>query len=231
MKKIWGGMFSILGFVVFIFFGLWSLIVESQIVYRVIGFWGSVIAFGLFPITFAVAPWYALIIQRNWFPLVLGYGGGIAAAILFYIGRVIAPDEMQPSPTPKNSPTPKKYAEWYRVVLIILLALGIFGEVFVGNPLSLMLWFLFFTVSIIGLAMKKRWGSVLVMIYSVYDLLFILLSSSVTGNLPNQGEIVTPFVGWIMVIVLFSLPIFQFVIAIKEFKQLGSIETKGGLGK
>ncbi len=233
MRNSLGSILKVLGYIIFAIFGLWSFIIDLTIVYQAAGFWGFIIAFTVFPITFVAAPWYALFIQGNWFPLVIGYGGGIVAAILFYIGSAIAPDEMQPSPTSK------KYVKWYRVVLIIFLILGALAEMmtYSNTPLASItsiIRFLFFIASIIGLAMKEKWGSVLVMVNSVYSILSTLFSIRIItriitnlSKLSNQGN----FIGWILVIVSFSLFIFQFVIALKEYKQLGNIETKGGFGK
>jgi hypothetical protein len=245
MRNSLGSILKVLGYIIFAIFGLWSFIIDLTIVYQAAGFWGFVIAFVLFPITFAVAPWYALIIQGNWFPLVIGYGGGIVAVILFYIGSAIAPDEVYSlgaaiaGDEMQLSPTPKKYVKWYRVVLIIFLILGALAEMmtYSNTPLASItsiIRFLFFIASIIGLAMKEKWGSVLVMVNSVYSILSTLFSIRIItriitnlSKLSNQGN----FIGWILVIVSFSLFIFQFVIALKEYRQLGNIETKGGLSK
>jgi hypothetical protein len=236
MRNVLGSILKVLGYIVAAIFGLWSFIIDLTIVNQMTGTWGFIIAFILFPITFLAAPWYALVARGNWFPLVIGYGGGIISVILYGIGTAIAGDEeysleadiagdeIQPSPTPK------KYVKWYRVVLIIFFILGALGEmrIYSNNPLTSIIYFLFFIASIIGLVMKKKWGSVLVMIYSVYSILSNLFGIRIITELLNQGNmILPPFIGWILVIVSFSLPIFYLVLAFKEYKQLGNIQVKG----
>ena len=81
-----------MGGITFAILGLWGLIIELSIVNQAAGFWGVVIGFFILPITFVAAPWYALVAWGNWFPLLIVYGGGIAAAVLFGIGSLIAGD-------------------------------------------------------------------------------------------------------------------------------------------
>jgi hypothetical protein len=59
---------------------------------QVAGFWGVVVGFTVLPATFMAAPWYAGIAWGNWFPLLICYGGGIAATILVAIGSAMAGD-------------------------------------------------------------------------------------------------------------------------------------------
>jgi len=92
MRNFFGGIFKIMGGITFAILGLWGLIIELSIVNQAAGFWGVVIGFFILPITFVAAPWYALVAWGNWFPLLIVYGGGIAAAVLFGIGSLIAGD-------------------------------------------------------------------------------------------------------------------------------------------
>jgi hypothetical protein len=62
------------------------------IISKAAGFWGLVAALFLGPITFVAAPLYAGFAWDNWFPLVLNYGGGIAAAVLLGIGSALSND-------------------------------------------------------------------------------------------------------------------------------------------
>jgi hypothetical protein len=62
------------------------------IAFAIFGFWGFVIGLFVAPITFIAAPWYAGLVLGNWFPLLIGYGGGIVALILFGIGSAISRD-------------------------------------------------------------------------------------------------------------------------------------------
>ena len=90
MRNTFGGIFKVLGGIVFAIFGLWGLIIELTIVNQVAGVGGFVIGFMLLPVTFIAAHWYALVAWGNWFPLLITYGGGILAAILFGIGSAIS---------------------------------------------------------------------------------------------------------------------------------------------
>jgi hypothetical protein len=227
-----GSVFKVLGYITLVIFGLLGFIISVGIVYKAAGFWGFVVAFVLLPITFAVAPWYALIIRGDWFPLAISYGGGIIGIILVYIGSVIAgdeevyssgadiaSDEMQPSLTTR------KYVNWYRVALILFSILGIVEYAIVfsnAQPVSIIA-ISFLIVNIVGLAIKERWGPILSMIYSIFAL-SIAIHNIVTSTPPASDYI------WIGFIAVF-LYIFQFVIALKEYKQLGNIGTKGGFNK
>lgn len=59
---------------------------------RAAGFWGVVVGFVLLPVTFAAAPWYAVVASGDRFPVLLCYGGGIASAVFFGVGRGISGD-------------------------------------------------------------------------------------------------------------------------------------------
>jgi hypothetical protein len=72
-----------------IVFGLWGFLVELAIIFDVLGPVGVIAGLILFPITFFVAPWYALFVDGSWFPLVLVYGGGIPGRIIMTIGQSI----------------------------------------------------------------------------------------------------------------------------------------------
>jgi hypothetical protein len=87
-----GNIFKILGGIAFAIFGFWGFILELKIIGQVAGFWGFVIGLFVAPITFIAAPWYAGLVLGNWFPLLIGYGGGIVALILFGIGSAISRD-------------------------------------------------------------------------------------------------------------------------------------------
>ncbi len=72
--------------------GLIGFIICLVIVNDVIGFWGVVLGLMFFPIILAAAPWYALVAWGNPIPLILVYGGGIIAAVIYGIGASIAGD-------------------------------------------------------------------------------------------------------------------------------------------
>jgi len=87
-----GLIFKVPAFIIYIVAGLWGFIICLGIVADALGFVGTVIAFVLFPVTFAAAPWYAALAYGNWFPLILVYGGGIGASVLYGIGAAIDKD-------------------------------------------------------------------------------------------------------------------------------------------
>lgn len=92
MRDSIGTIFKVLGGIVFAIFGLWAFFLDLTIIGQAAGFWGFVIGFFVAPITFVAAPWYAGLVLGNWFPLLIGYGGGIVALIFFGIGSAIADD-------------------------------------------------------------------------------------------------------------------------------------------
>lgn len=81
-----GKMIKLLGYVGWTVFGLWGFIICLSIVNSVAGFWGVVLGFTIAPVTFLVAPWYALIAWGNPLPLIVGYGGGILSTCMFALG-------------------------------------------------------------------------------------------------------------------------------------------------
>jgi hypothetical protein len=85
-----GGFLKILGSLIFTISGIWSFFLCIGIISKAAGFWGIVAGLLLGPVTFVAAPLYAGFAQGDWFPLVLGYGGGISAAILIGIGGALA---------------------------------------------------------------------------------------------------------------------------------------------
>lgn len=87
-----GLIFKIPAFIVYFVAGLWGFLICLGIVIDNLGFIGGAIAFFVAPFTLAFAPWYEAIANSNWFPLMLVYGGGIGASILYAIGSVIDRD-------------------------------------------------------------------------------------------------------------------------------------------
>lgn len=84
-----GSILKGIGIFLYVIFGLWGLIVSLSIVNQVAGFGGVVIGFFLFPVMLLAAPWYALVAWGNPAPLMVVYGGGILASMLYGIGAAI----------------------------------------------------------------------------------------------------------------------------------------------
>ncbi|MCD5402151.1 hypothetical protein LR013_06180 [candidate division NPL-UPA2 bacterium] len=87
-----GLIFKIPAVIIYIVAGLWGFFICLGIVVDHLGFIGDAIAFFLFPVTLVFAPWYEALANSNWFPLMLVYGGGIGASILYGIGSAIDGD-------------------------------------------------------------------------------------------------------------------------------------------
>jgi hypothetical protein len=87
-----GYIFKIPAFIIYAIAGIWGFFICFGIVVDHTGFIGGVIAFGLAPVALAFAPWYEAIANGNWFPLILIYGGGIGASVLYWIGALIDGD-------------------------------------------------------------------------------------------------------------------------------------------
>lgn len=78
------------GFLTFAVSGIWGFFLCLGIITKAAGFLGLIAAIFLFPITFVVAPFYAGFTWGDWFPLILNYGGGLAAAALLGIGTQLS---------------------------------------------------------------------------------------------------------------------------------------------
>jgi hypothetical protein len=87
-----GGILKVVAIIMYLILGLAGSVLQLSIVYEVAGSWGVVVGIFLLPVVLLVAPWYALIAWGNWLPVVVVYGGGIAATILYAIGSAIAGD-------------------------------------------------------------------------------------------------------------------------------------------
>lgn len=80
-------------FLIYVVAGLWGLIICFGIVQDALGTVVAVIAFFLAPFLLTLAPWYSGFALGDWFPLMLIYGGGIGATILFAIGTAMEGDK------------------------------------------------------------------------------------------------------------------------------------------
>jgi hypothetical protein len=83
--------------------GLFALFISMSIVEQAAGFWGLVVGFMFFPVTFTVAPFYAGLHAHDWMPVVFTYGGGITAYLAFAFGQFVneRPDAAENDVTPK----------------------------------------------------------------------------------------------------------------------------------
>jgi len=86
IRKIVGIWLKVIGIILYVGWGLWSLFAEVVIVNEVAGFWGIVIGMTVAPITFFVAPIYAVVEWGEWFPVVSIFGGGIFITIIYGLG-------------------------------------------------------------------------------------------------------------------------------------------------
>ena len=89
LVKFAGKIAYVAGWIVFLVTGFWGFFLCLGIISKAAGLWGIVAALSLLPVTFVAAPLYAGFAWGNWFPLVINYGGGIAATVLIVIGRAL----------------------------------------------------------------------------------------------------------------------------------------------
>jgi hypothetical protein len=87
-----GNLFKIPAGIIYIIGSFWGLIICLGIVHDKIGFFGTVFALFLLPFTIYLAPWYVGFVDGNWHPVMVIYGSGIGAFILFIIGTLIDGD-------------------------------------------------------------------------------------------------------------------------------------------
>jgi hypothetical protein len=90
MRSIVGSILAGLGTIGWTVTGLWAFILCLSIVNRAAGFWDVVIGFGLAPVTFIAAPWYAFVAHRETHALVVGYGGSILFGCIRWLGNKLA---------------------------------------------------------------------------------------------------------------------------------------------
>jgi hypothetical protein len=93
MRTKLGQSIRFFGTACFWLFGLVGFLISLSIVDAAAGFWGFVIAFVVAPITFAAAPWYALVAHSNPFPLAINYGGSLVSGLLIWTGTKIVRDD------------------------------------------------------------------------------------------------------------------------------------------
>lgn len=87
-----GAIFKVPAAIVYFVVGLWGFFICVGIVVDNLGFIGGAVAFLVAPVTLVFAPWYEALASTNWFPVILVYGGGVGASILYAIGYAIDGD-------------------------------------------------------------------------------------------------------------------------------------------
>ena len=94
-RNITGGFFQGIGCVIFGIVGLLGVFINLWVVMEATGwgFFAVVLGMMFFPVTWAAAPWYALIAWGNPLPLLLSWGGMLLAAIIVGIGGLISGDD------------------------------------------------------------------------------------------------------------------------------------------
>lgn len=89
MQTILGVLTFAIGSVAALGFGVWSTWLCVALVREVGGLWQAVVAAVLFPVTLAVVPWYAALARGDWTPLLVGWGGGLVALLVFGVGAAL----------------------------------------------------------------------------------------------------------------------------------------------
>ena len=83
------GISVFLGRVVYIGCGFWGLWLCFQFLTDIFVQWAflvAVLGMLLFPVTAALTPWAMLIMDGDWLPIAVIYGGGIAGTVLVKLG-------------------------------------------------------------------------------------------------------------------------------------------------
>lgn len=85
----WGAVSRVAALGVLVIGGLWGFLLSLGIISEAAGLWGVAVAVVLAPITIAAIPLYAGLAWGEWIPMVLNYGGGVASALLLYLGAAL----------------------------------------------------------------------------------------------------------------------------------------------
>lgn len=81
-----GAVLIFAGAIIFSSFVIAGLYLDMAVVEGLAGFWWSVVAFALFPLTLIVVPWFALLAHGSWAPMVVCYGGMMGGALVLVAG-------------------------------------------------------------------------------------------------------------------------------------------------
>lgn len=79
-----------LGALVWLAAGVWGLVLDLRVLHVLGGAVAVLLGLVLFPITFILVPWYAALVQADWYPLAVSLGGATVGAILYAAGHVLA---------------------------------------------------------------------------------------------------------------------------------------------
>src|SRR5690606_31862075 len=85
-----GAISRVLALGVLVIGGLWGFMLSLGLISDAAGLWGVAVGVALAPITVVATPLYAVFASGDWAPLALNYGGGVASALLSYLGAALA---------------------------------------------------------------------------------------------------------------------------------------------
>jgi hypothetical protein len=77
-----------LGILVYVVTAFWGLIICFDIVKEILGGVLAFISLIFFPFVLTLAPWYALLVNHDFYPLIIIYGGGLLGWLCFSFGAV-----------------------------------------------------------------------------------------------------------------------------------------------
>lgn len=89
-----GEIFFGISMIIYFISGIWGGILIIILTNKIAGFWGIVLGLTILPITFMVAPWYALFKWGYYLPLAVNYGGLILATLFFWIGSLLSKESL-----------------------------------------------------------------------------------------------------------------------------------------
>lgn len=90
IKNIIGNAFVILGYLSFLIFGAWGMLITARILIDIGGFLLLVVGLMVAPVILAAAPLYAAVALNTFFPFIIIFGGGILSLFLIGIGGWIS---------------------------------------------------------------------------------------------------------------------------------------------
>lgn len=88
-EQVVGSILVFAGSITFITFAMTGLYLDMIVVEGLAGFWGSVIAFTLFPLTLVLVPWYVLLAYGSLVHIAICYGGVMGGALVLAVGMLL----------------------------------------------------------------------------------------------------------------------------------------------